>query len=138
MAILFNRYANRENSFFVLVSNVRMCSSKISPSSSPLLLTSPFQHSAALSSSLLWPSLVTAHLCHGAAQTRWRPKVQTNLRQIVGMCSTDTHFPLKLASVIKAGGRVTVRTSRHRILQIGKCVWQPPGAVSLTDTHEVC
>lgn len=139
--LLFDSYAHRENSFSLFVSDVRLGSSKISPSSSPLRLTSLFHHSAALSR-LLWPCLVTAHLCHGAIQSHWWPRGANESKWQNGTVLHKHTFPFKPgvhnAHYVKATGRTAVRTFRHGILRIRKCVWWPLVAVSFTSTHNVC
>lgn len=107
------------------------------PFSSPLCLTSLFHHSAALSR-LLWPCLVTAHLCQGAIQSHWWPlgTQESKWQNGTGDRAAWTHvsFSISTGSLWKYHSHAVICTLRHGILWIRKCVWWPAVSVSLTRT----
>lgn len=105
------------------------------PFSSPLCLTSLFHHSAALSR-LLWPCLVTAHLCQGVSQSHWWPlgANESKWQNGNGDRAAWTHVSFSTGSHWIYHSHAVICTLRHGILWIRKCVWWPAVSVSLTRT----
>lgn len=105
------------------------------PFSSPLCLTSLFHHSAALSR-LLWPCLVTAHLCQGVIQSHWWPlgANESKWQNGNGDRAAWTHVSFSTGSHWNYHSHAVICTLRHGILWIRKCVWWPAVSVSLTRT----